>query len=57
MSHSDYPIFALDVTADNGTHGAGSNDAQARDGQQVHIAVGGGNDGGFLGVPAYLYDV
>jgi WD40 repeat protein len=42
ISHADYPIFALDVTQ-NGT--------------KQSIAVGGGKEGGFLGVPAYIYDI
>lgn len=42
ISHTDYPIFALDVTQ-NGTNQS--------------IAVGGGKEGGFLGVAAYIYDI
>ena len=52
ISHSDYPIYALDVT-DKGENSK----AQAGEMQKVHIAVGGGSEGGFLGLPAYLYDV
>ncbi|KAL9184269.1 hypothetical protein ACHAXT_002355 [Thalassiosira profunda] len=46
VSRSDYPIYALDIA----NSGAGED-------QKVHIAAGGGTDGGFLGVPVYLYDV
>jgi WD40 repeat protein len=42
VSHADYPIFALDIT---------------ETGTKKSIAVGGGKEGGFLGVPAYIYDV
>ncbi|KAL7495746.1 hypothetical protein ACHAWT_004122 [Skeletonema menzelii] len=42
ISHTDYPIFALDVT---------------QIGTKQSIAVGGGKEGGFLGVAAYLYDI
>ena len=42
ISHTDYPIFALDVT---------------QTGAKQSIAVGGGKEGGFLGVAAYLYDI
>jgi len=52
VSHSNYPIYALDAT-DCGT----SSKAQASDKQKIRIALGGGSDGGFLGVPAYIYDV
>mmetsp|Transcript_14180 Transcript_14180/g.25635 ORF Transcript_14180/g.25635 Transcript_14180/m.25635 type:complete len:80 (-) Transcript_14180:143-382(-) len=52
VSHSNYPIYALDVT-DGGT----SSKAQASDTRKCCIALGGGSDGGFLGVPAYIYDV
>ncbi|KAL7542476.1 hypothetical protein ACHAXR_011797 [Thalassiosira sp. AJA248-18] len=52
ISHSNYPIYALDIT-DNERNSNG----EANDVQKNHIAVGGGADGGFLGVPAYLYDV
>ena len=41
VSKTDYPIFALDVT---------------QNGARQSIAVGGGREGGFLGVAAYLYD-
>mmetsp|Transcript_23668 Transcript_23668/g.42338 ORF Transcript_23668/g.42338 Transcript_23668/m.42338 type:complete len:401 (-) Transcript_23668:142-1344(-) len=53
ISHSDYPIYALDIVTDNGENSK----AQAGEMQKVHIAVGGGSEGGFLGLPAYLYDV
>mmetsp|Transcript_11025 Transcript_11025/g.23915 ORF Transcript_11025/g.23915 Transcript_11025/m.23915 type:complete len:508 (+) Transcript_11025:152-1675(+) len=52
VSHSNYPIYALDAT-DCGP----SSKAQASDKQKIRIALGGGSDGGFLGVPAYIYDV
>lgn len=52
ISHSNYPIYALDITE------YGSNSIpQADENQRVHVAVGGGADGGFLGVPAYLYGI
>jgi len=45
VGKSDYPIYAVDV-------------AEAAEGALIgRIAIGGGNDGGFLGVPAFIYDV
>lgn len=42
ISHlKEYPIYALDVT---------------RGERQIAIA-GGGDDGGFFGMPVYLYDI
>jgi len=52
ISHANYPIYALDITDDE----MKSKD-QAADTQKVCIAVGGGADSGFLGMPAYLYDL
>ena len=46
VSKTDYPIYACDVTEGTEDAAIGS-----------RIAMGGGNDGGFLGVPAFLYDV
>ncbi len=55
ISHSNYPIYALDFVE------KASNAKEHADGMirtvKSHIAIGGGSDGGFLGVPAYLYDV
>ena len=42
ISHTDYPIFALDIS---------------QTGTKKSIAIGGGKEGGFLGVAAYLYDI
>lgn len=42
ISNTDYPIFALDAT---------------QTGEKRSIAIGGGKEGGFLGVAAYLYDI
>ena len=42
ISHTDYPIFSLDIT---------------QTGAKRSIAIGGGKDGGFVGVAAYLYDI
>jgi len=40
----DYPIYAVDVfTSKNGGNST--------------IALGGGREGGFLGIPVHLYDV
>ncbi len=43
ITHDNYPIYTLDTTNKN----AATN----------HIALGGGSDVGFFGVPAYVYDV
>jgi len=40
----NYPIYTLDITSNTGA-------------TKHHIALGGGSDAGFLGVPAYIYDV
>ena len=45
VAKADYPIYACDVTENTG------------EALVSRIAIGGGNDGGFLGVPAFLYDV
>ena len=44
ISRQDYPIYAVDITSKD-------EDIFSR------LAVGGGRDAGFLGVPLYLYDV
>jgi len=58
VDRSDYPIFAVDKleivrkSKANGNVGANEN------GYDIScIAVAGGRDGGFLGIPVYLYDV
>jgi len=49
---SEYPIFAVDiVTCKDDDNSEGESKRTAR------IACGGGTDGGFLGVPIYLFDV
>ena len=45
LAKADYPIYACDITE------------TTEDELVSRIAIGGGNDGGFLGVPAFLYDV
>ncbi|KAL3778814.1 hypothetical protein HJC23_009847 [Cyclotella cryptica] len=52
ISHSAYPIYALDFTQTRSHHAESSPDLQ-----RGCLAIGGGSDGGFLGVPAYLYDI
>ena len=45
VGKADYPIYAVDV-------------AEAAEEALVgRIAIGGGNDGGFLGVPLFIYDI
>ena len=51
-SYSSYPIYALDITNIKATS---KNEPHKL--QKSCIAVGGGSDGGFLGVPAYIYDI
>lgn len=52
VSHSNYPIYSLDITETI------SSDEQADDGaNKLHVALGGGTEGGFLGMPLYVYDV
>ena len=43
----------LDITAEENVDSA-SQEAES-DKPKMHIAIGGGTDGGFLGVPAYMY--
>ena len=50
ISQPEYPIYALDVTA-------GGKDSVEQGNQVLHVAIGGGADGGFFGVPVYLYDI
>ena len=50
ISHSDYPIYALDVITP-------VKHIQSCQTPKSHIAIGGGSEGGFLGVPAYIYDI
>lgn len=45
VSKDDYPLYALDMINNSKENGG------------AVIAIGGGRDGGFLGVPIYLYDV
>lgn len=47
----EYPIFAVDIMTCKDDEGEGDSKRTAR------IACGGGTDGGFLGVPFYLFDV
>mmetsp|Transcript_28501 Transcript_28501/g.34781 ORF Transcript_28501/g.34781 Transcript_28501/m.34781 type:complete len:123 (-) Transcript_28501:172-540(-) len=64
VSRSDYPIYAVDVIEEElsrsknlaKTEEAGQDDVAAR-ALTTRIAVGGGRDGGFIGIPVYLYDV
>jgi len=53
ISHTNYPIYALDITAEENVDLA-SQEAESEK-TKIHIAIGGGTDGGFLGVPAYMY--
>ena len=49
ISKSNYPIYTVDVTEN--IEYEGNEKVYAR------IAVGGGRESGFLGIPAYLYDI
>lgn len=53
ISKSDYPIYAVDIhenfTCDKKEDTENSNVAT--------VAAGGGVEGGFIGVPVYLYDI
>jgi len=44
ISRQDYPIYAVDISSKD-------------ESILSRLAVGGGNEVGFLGVPLYLYDV
>jgi flagellar biosynthesis GTPase FlhF len=48
---SEYPIFAVDIREVKDGEGEGESKLTAR------IAAGGGTEGGFVGVPVYLFDV
>ena len=45
VAKADYPIYACDVTENT------------EEGLVSRIAIGGGNEGSFFGVPAFIYDV
>ena len=53
ISHTNYPIYALDITAEENVDSALQEPGS--DKPKMHITIGGGTDGGFLGVPAYMY--
>ena len=53
VSNTNYPIYALDITTEENVDSA-SQEPES-DKTKMHIAIGGGTDGGFLGVPAYMY--
>ena len=48
LSKSDYPIYAVDMMQSNTTNAAN---------EKSYLSVGGGRDGGFLGVPMYVYSI
>ena len=52
LKHDEkYPIFAVQVTSKQ-------NDHDLQSSSPTRIAVGGGpSEGGFIGVPLYLYDI
>jgi hypothetical protein len=50
---SDYPIYAVDTSALDQTQESETSELFTG----VRLAVGGGREGGFLGIPAHLYDV
>lgn len=52
VSHPDYPIYTLDITCEGANQKALSGQKS-----KLHIAIGGGTEGGFLGVPVYLYAI
>ncbi len=49
VSQPSYPIYALDLKE-------GGDLADQRR-KTLHMAAGGGADGGFFGVPVYIYDI
>jgi len=49
--NDDYPIYAIDMF-----HGGNNNDNNNNK-EVSRMAVGGGREGGFLGIPLYLYDI
>jgi len=53
ISNTNYPIYALDITAEENVDLASQESGSEK--TKMHIAIGGGTDGGFLGVPAYMY--
>ena len=59
LSNDDYPIYALDVREDksNTTNNNSITSTEAKTKDVLNcIAIGGGRDGSFLGVPIYLYN-
>jgi hypothetical protein len=53
ISQPEYPIYALDLTVGR----KNTDDSVEQERQALHMAIGGGSDGGFFGVPVYLYDI
>lgn len=53
ISQPNYPIYTLDLTKERKKRG----DSVEHGRYVVHMAIGGGADGGFCGVPVYLYDI
>lgn len=51
VTRLDYPIYAVDIV--NRTNKDEDNNISV----VTSIAVGGGRDGGFIGIPAYLHDI
>jgi len=45
VSKPEYPLFAADVSS------------LVQESGKMYIGVAGGNDGGFIGTPFYLYDI
>ncbi len=53
ISQPNYPVYALDLSV-----GGTSVKDSAEQGRHIlHMAIAGGADGGFCGVPVYLYDI
>lgn len=60
VNRADYPIYAVDVFEQSRLRQmAICKDPQEKEEsvRRTCIAVGGGRDGGFLGIPVYLYDI
>ena len=52
VSKPDYPIYAVDVASCNS-----GKDNGKKSNPLSRIAVGGGKEGGFIGIPLLIYDV
>ena len=60
ISKPDYPIYSVDAMKSTVSASPSAGDTPSSESNKrevTRIAVAGGRDGGFIGIPFYLYDV